>query len=109
MVKKSKVTSPATPSDELQKLKEENQNLRIQLQVVSDLSNLRDEGYYRQQKLMLQERTAKAMECLCQLEKVRNDLLEVDEAEEDLDDEDEEEDEEEEEEDDDVPEIEPAK
>lgn len=114
MVKKSKAKVEANPSEELQKLQEENQNLKLQLQVVSDLSNLRDEGYYRQQQLMLQERQAKALECLCQLEKVRNDLLEVEEAEEDLDEEEESEEEseeapEEESEDEGLPEIETAK
>lgn len=89
-IKKKIVSSSEDPL----KLKEENQNLRLQLQV-SDLG-------YRQQRLMQEDRKVKVLEelklqisSLCQLEKERNDLLEVEEAEEDSDEEDKEDDEDE--------------
>jgi len=46
----------------LEPLKEENKTLKQQIAILSDLQNLKDTEYYRQQKLIMLQRQTKATE-----------------------------------------------
>lgn len=61
-VKNQKKSTSSSDEHQMKELKEQNKNLQMQIQVLSDLSNLREESYYRQQKLIIIERIAQAEE-----------------------------------------------
>ena len=49
---------------EMEKLKEQNQQLETQLAILMDLNSLKDQSVYRRQHLMILERIALALENL---------------------------------------------
>lgn len=77
MKTKTKVESQEISEQDFQKLQEQNKQMEQSLRVLTDLKNLEDESYYRQQLLMNQERNLLLMERIAQAVEKNTAVLET--------------------------------